>query len=283
MHRSLFLAAFLATTAAFSAAQDAAPAWADGLAVQAGTFHGYQESRFKLGDAGGAECRIVAPKEAAEGRPWVWRARFWGHEPQADVALLERGWHVAYCDVANLFGSPAAVARWDAFYKFATGKVGLGKKPALEGMSRGGLIIFNWASANPGKVCAIYGDAPVCDLFSWPLGKGEGNGAAQACLKAYGANSIADLKAADPAMPKSGRCLKPIAEKKVPVLLVVGLADDVVPYADNGQPLAAAYKALGGPVEVIEKPGVGHHPHSLKDPGPIVDFILAAHAKAAAK
>ena len=30
-----------------------------------------------------------------------------------------------------------------------------------------------------------------------------------------------------------------------------------------------------GPIEVIHKPGIGHHPHSLKDPKPIVEFVLA--------
>ena len=34
------------------------------------------------------------------------------------------------------------------------------------------------------------------------------------------------------------------------------------------------YKALGGEIVVIAKPGCDHHPHSLKDPAPIVDFIL---------
>jgi hypothetical protein len=29
---------------------------------------------------------------------------------------------------------------------------------------------------------------------------------------------------------------------------------------------------------VILKPGVGHHPHSLKDPAPVVEFLLR-HAK----
>ena len=29
-----------------------------------------------------------------------------------------------------------------------------------------------------------------------------------------------------------------------------------------------------GKITVIEKPGIGHHPHSLKDPAPIVDFVL---------
>ena len=37
-------------------------------------------------------------------------------------------------------------------YRFA-------KEAVLEGMSRGGLIIYNWAIANPDKVAAIYADA----------------------------------------------------------------------------------------------------------------------------
>ena len=36
----------------------------------------------------GRRCWVVTPKSAAEGQPWIWRARFFGHEPQADVALL---------------------------------------------------------------------------------------------------------------------------------------------------------------------------------------------------
>ena len=49
------------------------------------------------------------PEEAAHGKPWIWRARFFGHEPQADLALLEKGYHLAYTDVAGLYGSPKAV------------------------------------------------------------------------------------------------------------------------------------------------------------------------------
>jgi hypothetical protein len=35
-------------------------------------------------------------------------------------------------------------------------------------------------------------------------------------------------------------------------------------------------KELGGKITVIHKPGIGHHPHSLKNPTPIVSFILEA-------
>ena len=52
-------------------------------------------NEFKLGNR---NCRVVQPKKTAPGRPWIWRARFWGHEPQTDLALLEKGWHLTYSD-----------------------------------------------------------------------------------------------------------------------------------------------------------------------------------------
>jgi hypothetical protein len=33
------------------------------------------------------------------------------------------------------------------------------------------------------------------------------------------------------------------------------------------------YRQLGGRISVIIKEGMGHHPHSLRDPKPIADFI----------
>jgi len=68
----------------------------------------------------------------------VWRARFFGHEPQTDLALLEKGFHLVYMDVADLFGSPVAVNHWNAFYNYLTGHHGFNRRAALEGMSRGG-------------------------------------------------------------------------------------------------------------------------------------------------
>ena len=97
---------------------------------------------------------------------------FWGHEPQTDIALLEHGFHIVYCDVADLYGSDKAVQRWNSFYKRMV-KAGFNKKVALEGMSRGGLIVYNWAAQNPEKVACIYADAPVMDFKSWPMGQGN--------------------------------------------------------------------------------------------------------------
>ncbi len=229
-------------------------------------------SRYQF-SVSGRRCWVVTPKAAAEGRPWIWRARFFGHEPQTDIALLKKGFHVAYYDVGGLFGNPQAVKYWDAFYKVLTEKHGLARRPTLEGMSRGGLIIYNWAAANPGKVACIYGDAPVCDFKSWPGGKGKGKGgggAWQACLKAYGLTEAEALTYRHNPIDN----LKPLARAGVPLLHVVGDADVVVPVVENTAIIEARYKKLGGSIRVIHKPGVGHHPHSLKDPAPIVTFVL---------
>jgi hypothetical protein len=55
---------------------------------------------------------------------------------------------------------------------------------------------------------------------------------------------------------------------------VVGDDDDVVPPAER-------YAKLGGTIDVIHKPGCGHHPHGLDDPAPVVAFLVR-HASGAA-
>ena len=239
-----------------------------------GSFHGFDQYSFNLNEI---PCKVVVPAKVASGKPWIWRARFWGHEPQTDVALLDQGFHVVYADVAGLFGSPKAVERWNEFYRYLTEEHGFDKKAVLEGMSRGGLIIFNWTACNPDKVHCIYADAPVCDFKSWPGGKGSGKGSPPSwgqCLKAY--TLTEDQALAYKKNPTDN--LEPIANAKIPLLHVVGDIDDVVPVSENTALIEKRYLELGGPIQVIHKPDVGHHPHSLKDPQPIVDFILQ-HAR----
>jgi len=234
------------------------------------TWHGYKRYDF-VHD--GRKCLVVTPKAAAPGRPWIWRARFFGHRPEVDVTLLSKGFHLVYMDVANLFGNPKAVAHWNAFYRYLTTEHGLTKRVALEGLSRGGLIVYNWAADNAGKVACIYADAPVCDFKSWPGGKGKGTGAPAAwrdCLKAYG---LTETEAMTYRRNPIDR-LEPLAKAKVPLLHVAGDADRTVPIDENTRVVERRYRRLGGDIRVIVKKGVGHHPHGLKDPTPIVEFIL---------
>ena len=239
-------------------------------------WHGFARFDFKVDNR---SCILVIPKSAAEGRPWVWRARFFGHEPQADQALLEKGYHIAYCDVGGLYGNPKAVGHWDNFYAHMIGKYDLARKAALEGMSRGGLIIYNWASANPDKVVCLYGDAPVCDIRSWPGGKGTGKGSEADWLRALTAYGLTEETAIEFKGSPIDQ-LAPLAKARIPILHVVGDADLVVPIAENSNVIEKRYRELGGSMQVIHKPGVGHHPHALEDPTPIVDFIVT-HVSAA--
>lgn len=235
-------------------------------------FYGHQGYEF---ENEGVACKVVKPVVEAAGKPWIIRARFWGHEPQTDIALLENGFHVVYCDVADLYGSDKAVKRWNSFYKRMV-KAGFNRKVALEGMSRGGLIVYNWAAKNPEKVACIYADAPVMDFKSWPMGKGTSAGSAgdtQQLLAAYGFTNEAE------ALAWKGNpidCAAIIAKAKIPVLHVVGDVDRVVPVAENTSVFEEQMKKLGAPITVIHKPGVDHHPHSLNNPAPIVRFVLNA-------
>ena len=234
-------------------------------------WHDFNRYDFKNGDR---KCILVVPETPSQGRPWVWRARFFGHEPQVDIVLLENGYHIAYCDVAGLFGNTEAVLHWDAFYAHVVGKYDLARKVALEGMSRGGLIIYNWAAKNPDKVACLYGDAPVCDLRSWPGGKWKGKGSPGDWMKAMAAHGFdEDRAAAYKGSPIDQ--LAPLAKAGIPLLHVVGEADVVVPVEENSDIIEKGYSELGGSIKVIRKPGVGHHPHALEDPGPIVDFPVA--------
>ncbi|MEY2466493.1 MAG: hypothetical protein QOD03_1014, partial [Verrucomicrobiota bacterium] len=229
-------------------------------------------------EVNGKPAIIVVPKTALPGKPWAWRGEFFGAYANADVALIEKGFHLAYLSVPDLFGSPEAVNYWNGFYKELTEKYGLAKKPALIGLSRGGLYCYNWAIVNPDKVACIYADAAVCDFKSWPGGKlknlGQGEGSADEwakMLKAYGFKSDAEAIAYR-GNPVDN--LKPLAHAKIPLLHVYGDTDTLVPWQENTGVVASRYKELGGNITLIPKPGVGHHPHGLTDPTPIVDFIL---------
>lgn len=231
----------------------------------------------------GKPVLVVVPKVAAPGKPWVWHGEFFGHKPAPDIALLGRGFHIVYMSLPDMLGAPAAVAHWEALHRELTRRHGFAKKPALVGLSRGGLYVYNWASAHPDKVSCLYGDAPVCDFKSWPSGKGKGPGSKrdwQLVMERYGFKTEAEALAY-PGNPVDR--LAPLAKAKVPLLHVYGDADEVVPWDENTGVIAERYRKLGGSITLIAKPGVKHHPHGLEDSTPIVEFIWENSANAKAK
>jgi hypothetical protein len=123
--------------------------------------------------------------------------------------------------------------QWDAWYAFLTTH-GLSPKPAFIGMSRGGQFAYTWATAHPDKVAAIYGDNPYIP-------------------------------------PELLMKLGALATNDVPLLHVCGSLD---PLLQNSSTAAEnIYQQFGGRISVMIKEGFAHHPHSLPDPQPIVDFI----------
>jgi lysophospholipase L1-like esterase len=232
-------------------------------------WNGYEKYDFVVD---GRKCWVVVPRVTALGRPWIWRARFFDTEPQTDIAMLRKGFHLAYMDVTEMYGSPVAVAHWNKFYYYLTQKHNLAGKVALECLSRGGLIVYNWTAANSEKVACIYADAPVCDFKSWPGGKGSSKGSGpnwQRCLKAYGLTEEQALAYKHNPIDN----LEPLVHADVPLLHVCGDSDKIVPMEENTNILEERYKKLGGRIRIILKKGIGHNPHSLKDPAEIVQFI----------
>lgn len=245
-------------------------------------FHGYICHNLTVDHC---SVRVVQPKTPLPGRPWVWRQMFWDAFPGADVALLQAGFYIAFMDVGNTFGCPDAMKHFDAFYSTMTDQYGFSKKPALEGLSRGGLYAYRWAAVNAEKVGCIFGDAPVCDMKSWPGGKGKGQGSPadwKEAIKDYHFTNEEEM------MSFKGNpidILAPIAAASIPIIHLCGDADKVVPEAENTDIARDRYMKLGGDFVLIVKQACDHHPHGLADPTPVVNFIVAhcAEGEAARK
>lgn len=181
---------------------------------------------------GTRRCIVVVPHEAAPGNPWTWRGCYWDHEPQAEVELLRRGFHVAF-----IHTDPDTA--WDAWYEFLVREWGLASKAAFIGMSRGGSNAYTWGGNNPDRVLAICADNPGLNresLWRLPL----------------------------------------LAERDVPVLNICGSTD---PILGNTWDVQDVYHAAGGRISVLLKDGPAHHPHSLRDPMLIADFIERSFAE----
>jgi len=181
--------------------------------------------------AGQRRCIVVVPSQAAPGKPWSWRGCYWDHQPQTEVELLKRGFHVAYIS-ADASLKPGN--EWAAWYAFLTEKYGLSRKPAFIGMSRGGEYAYIWATTHPDKVSCIYADNP---------------GGNRDVLSNLGA----------------------LASNDVPVLHVCGSIDPLLGRVSSV--IENVYQQWGGRITVMIKEGFGHHPHSLRDPKPLADWI----------
>lgn len=238
--------------------------------IEEGEFRGYKSYRFYVE---GRECVVVEPIRDERKKPWVWRMEFFDAFSYVDMELLKQGWHIAYCNVSDMYGCEQAIEILNKFHNYVVSLFDLKEKADVFGFSRGGTYAVNYASKYPEHTNCLYLDAPVIDLCSWPGGLYTGIGSASCwkdCLKVY---KMSEEQAKVNFKKISHDHIDHLISEKVPVILVVGDADEVVPYIENGELLARQYEELGGKIKVIVKKGIGHHPHSLEEPKPIVDFI----------
>jgi len=237
------------------------------------TWKGFERIEFTVE---GHPAYYVKPSKVLPGNPWVWRSSFPDWHTDMDSILLSKGVYVAYINVDDQYGSPASLQVWDKFYYYLTDKLSFAPKAALEAVSRGGLYAYGWAKRNPDKISCIYAETPVCDIKSWPGGKGKGPGDTalwnqlkklyhftEAQAIAYNDNPIDNLEG--------------LASFRVPVLHVVGLDDKLVPVAENTYPFAQHYIAVGGPMSVYPvttgpQELQGHHV-PIDRPGYFAEFI----------
>lgn len=226
-------------------------------------YHGREQINFRLN---GRESLVVRPTNPLPGNPICWRTEFFGGFDSVDVEMLKRGWHLCYHRVSNMYGCDESLEMMHEFQDFICQTFGISNKAVLFGFSRGGLYAVNYAAKYNDRVSGLYLDAPVCDIRSWPCSNLESREARE-CLDYYRL-TLETLKTFN------NNPIDKVSDViNLPVIIVAGDSDHVVPYAQNGQIFADRFKSLGGKIETIVKPGCDHHPHSLENPISVADFI----------
>jgi hypothetical protein len=213
----------------------------------------------------GRDGLVIVPPTAAPGNPWIWRAEYFDIYSQVDMVMLERGWHIAYYNVSHMYGCPESIRLMHSFQSFVEKEFHLAKRAIMFGFSIGGIYSFNYAAEYPGQVAALYLDAPALDTKSIAIGQQE----PKECLKLYGLTmeTVKDFKGS----PTDK--IDIVAAAGIPIIMVQGDADTAAVYSKHGEILYKRYTELGAPIKLIMKPGVGHHPHSLENPLPIVEYL----------
>lgn len=228
----------------------------------------------------GYEVIVVKPHNPDARRSWVWRTEFFGAFPSVDLAMLEEGYHIVHFSVANQYGAPRVLFDMETFYYLIREKYELADTMIPFGFSRGGLYAMLLANAHPAWIEAIYLDAPVIDIRTWP--KEISPKEWKECLAAWEYTE----ENCDAYVPVMQERIETMVYSQMPLALVYGMVDQVVDYTKNSLLLQNAYQeaqemGLDAPMLVVAKPDCDHHPHSLEDPTPVVKFLTQWRAQQA--
>jgi predicted esterase len=212
----------------------------------------YSPEEFTVGQS---KCFVLDANSSNKQKPWVWYAPTLPRHPDPSHSwyidkLLEKGISFAGCDQGEVRGSPKSVVRFTKFYKEMVDR-GYSKQPVLLGQSRGGLMMLSWAVKNPKKLKAFAGIYPVLNLRSWPVTRNL-----SATLVDFEMDQDTFFKTVDLHNPI--HLLDGLAQVKVPLFMVHGDSDRIVPLEENTEIVINRYTKLGGEGEVKVVPGKGH-------------------------
>ncbi len=218
----------------------------------------------------GREAILIFPHSPNESKNWLFKTEYFDAFPGFEIEMLERGWHVAYIKNETRWCKDEDIDLKARFSEFIIKKYKLYKKCVPVGMSCGGMFACKFAAKYPDLVSALYLDAPVMNLLSCPAGLGvgtdellpefiEATGMTVSKLLSYRENPIDKMHI--------------LFENDIPIVLVYGDSDKVVPYCENGAILEEYYRENGGIIIAIGKENCGHHPHGLEDNTQIIAFV----------
>ena len=218
----------------------------------------------------GREAILVFPKTPNKNKNWMIKTEYFDAFPNLEIEMINRGWHLAYIKNITRWCLDEDIDLKKRFADYLATEYGLFPKCVPVGMSCGGLIASKFAAKYPEYIQALYLDAPVMNFLSCPAGIGKaGDDMMQEFINATGMTLIDLINYRENPVDK----LDILIQNNIPVVMVYGDSDDVVPYDENGQILETYYKKNNGNIVVFGKENCGHHPHGLVDNTPIIDFI----------
>lgn len=212
----------------------------------------------------GHEATVILP-EHPNGK-WIWKTEFLDAFDKAEVELNEMGYTRVYYQISDMYGNDEAVRLMHNFHLELIKRFNLDKKAYLFGFSRGGLYAFNYALYYPEYVEKIYLDAPVLNLKSWPPKDSMEH---SQVLERYNLNETTFENLHFSPIDK----LDEFVKLNIPVLIVAGAIDKTVPHLENCQIMVDYYKKNNLQIEYVLKENCDHHPHSLDDTKPIIEFV----------
>lgn len=224
----------------------------------------------------GQQAHVVFPREGSANGRLALKTVYWGAFPNAvEVPLLEQGFHLCFVKYESRWGRDEDLDRYAGLVHFVAQKYNLSERVVPVGMSCGGLMAIKFAAKYPELVSCLYLDAPVLNYLSCPCALGSKAEAKE--------ETMAELFAAlemDSMSQLIGYREMPLDKvpqliaHRIPVVMVAGGSDTVVPFHENGALLQKAYEQAGLECPTYIKPECDHHPHGLDDPTEVVRFIL---------